>query len=208
MAGPSVTQVAGILLVGGAALFWSIILAAIVATVRTGSLPFKDSPAVPASEFYESIAAKPRWWLAVNVTFSIGIIVAAMGLSLLGALMREAGDVVLAELGLVVFLMAAILWLVQMVFKSSMATWAADVRMRTGAVLSTAEALPRGMEQLVHTYMVLAYVATALLAPGSWPRVFLTPGRAGSPSSPGSHAQLHLRTVDSTESGGRASATS
>jgi len=89
-----------------------------------------------------------------------------MGLSLLGTLMREAGDVVLAELGLVVFLMAAILWLVQMVFRFSMATWAADVRMRTGAVLSTAEALPRGMEQLVHTYMVLAYVATALFGAG------------------------------------------
>lgn len=72
-------------------------MAAIVTTVRTGSLPFKDSSAVPAKEFYESIAAKPRWWLAVNLTFSTGIIVTAMGLTLLRSLLREAGDAVFAE---------------------------------------------------------------------------------------------------------------
>lgn len=166
MAGLSITQAAGILLVAGAAIFWSIILAAIVATVRTGSPPFKDPSGVPANEFYESIAARPRWWLAVNVTFSIGIIVTAMGLTLLAALMREAGDVGFAELGRVAFLMAATLWLVQMVFNLSMATWAAEETGRTGAVPPTAEAWPRGLERLVHTYMVLAYIATALYGAG------------------------------------------
>jgi hypothetical protein len=166
MPGLSVTQAAGILLVAGAAIFWSIIVAAIVTTVRTGSLPFKDSSAVPAREFYESIDAKPRWWLAVNLTFSTGIIVTAMGLTLLRSLLREAGDAVFAELGLVVFVIAATLWLVQMVFNLSMATWAADESGRTHSVPPAAEAWPRGLEQFVHTYMVLAYVATALFGAG------------------------------------------
>lgn len=162
MAGPPVTQVAGILLVAGAAIFWSIIVGAIITTVRTGSLPFKDPAGVPPKEFYESIAAGPRWWLAVNLTFAVGIIVTTMGLTLLAALMGEAGDVGFAELGLVIFLMAATLWLAQMIFNLSMATWAADETRRTGVVPPTAEAWPRGLERLVHTYMVLAYVATTL----------------------------------------------
>ncbi len=166
MHGLSVTQAAGILLVAGAAIFWSIIVVAIVAAVRTGSLPFKDSSAVPAMEFYESIAAEPRWWLAVNLSFSIGIIVTAMGLTLLRALLQEAGDAVFAELGLVVFLIAAAVWVVQTVGNLSMATWAADEVARTGAIPPTAEAWPRAFELAVHTYMVLAYAATALFGLG------------------------------------------
>lgn len=162
----SLTKVAGLLLIAGAAIFWSIILAAIAVTVRTGSLPFKDSAAVPAREFYESIAAKPRWWQAVNLTFSSGIIVTAMGLALLGALLRDAGDAIFAELGMVAFLIAATVWVVQMVSNLSLATWAADEVARTGAVPPTAEAWPQAFERLVHTYMVLAYVATALFGAG------------------------------------------
>ena len=162
----SLTKAAGLLLIVGAAIFWSIILAAIAVAVRTGSLPFKDSSAVPAREFYESIAAKPRWWQVVNLTFSTGIIVTAMGLALLGALLRDAGDTVFSELGLVAFLLGASLWLVQMAFNLSMATWAADEIRRTGAVPPTAEAWPLGTERLIHTYMVLAYAATALFGAG------------------------------------------
>lgn len=166
MSGPSVIQVAGLLLLAGAAIFWSIILAAIAVTLRTGSLPFKDSSAVSAREFYESIAAKPRWWQAVNLTFSTAIIVTAMGLSLFRTLLREAGDAFFAELGLVAFLIASTVWIVQMVANLSMVTWAADEVARTGAVPPTAEAWPRAFEKLVHTYMVLAYVATALFGGG------------------------------------------
>lgn len=134
--------------------------------MRTGSLPFKDSAAVPAKEFYESIVAKPRWWQAVNLTFSIGIIVTAMGLALLQTRLREAGDAVFSELGLVAFLLATSLWLIQTVFNLSMATWAADEIRRTGVVPPTAEAWPLGTERLIHTYMVLAYAATALFGAG------------------------------------------
>lgn len=162
MPGLTVTQTAGLLLVAGAVIFWSVIVAAIVAIVRTGSLPFKDSSAVPALEFYASIAAEPRWWQAVNLTFSTGIIVTAMGLALLSTLLRESGDAMFAGQGLVVFLIATSLWVVQMVANLSMATWAADEVARSGAMPPTAEAWPRAFELLVHTYMVLAYVATAL----------------------------------------------
>jgi len=137
-----------------------------VTTLRTGSLPFKDSATVPAREFYESIAAEPLWWQAVNLCFSIGIIVTAMGLALLRTRLHEVGDAIYSELGLVAFLLAASLWLVQTVFNLSLATWAADEIRRTGAVPATAEAWPLGTEQLVHTYMVLAYAATALFGAG------------------------------------------
>lgn len=166
MPGLSEPQAAGILLVAGAAIFWSIVVAAIVATVRTGSLPFKDASAVPAKEFYESITARPRWWLAVNVTFSTGIILTAMGLTLLRSLIREAGGTVIADLGLVVFVVATTLWLVLTVFNLSLATWAAEETGRTGSVPPAAEAWPRAFEQFVQTYMVLAYIATALFGAG------------------------------------------
>jgi hypothetical protein len=179
MPGLSITQVAGILLVAGAAIFWSIIVAAIVATVRTGSLPFKDSSAVPAMEFYESIAAEPHWWQAVNLTFSTGIIVTAMGLALFSTLLHEAGDAIFAEQGLVVFLIAAAVWVVQMVGNLSMATWAADEVAHTGAIPPTAEAWPRAFELLVHTYMVLAYVATALFGAGIVASGLLDPWAGG-----------------------------
>jgi hypothetical protein len=162
----SLTKAAGLLLIAGGVIFWSIIVAAIAVAVRTKALPFKDSSAVPAREFYESIAAKPRWWQAVNLTFTTGIIVTAMGLALFSTLLHEAGDAIFAELGLVAFLIAAAVWVVQTVSNLSMATWAADEVARTGAVPPTAEAWPRAFEQLVHTYMVLAYVATALFGAG------------------------------------------
>ena len=54
-----------------------------------------------------------------------------------------------------------------MAFNLSMATWAADEIRRTGAVPPTAEAWPLGTERLIHTYMVLAYAATALFGAGS-----------------------------------------
>jgi len=162
----TLTKAAGLLLIAGAAIFWSIIVAAIVTTLRTGSLPFKDSAAVPPREFYESIAAGPRWWQAVNLTFSTGIIVTAMGFALLSTLLGEAGDPIFSELGLVAFLIAATVWVIQMVSNLSLATWAADEVASTGNVPPTAEAWPRAFEQLVHTYMVLAYVATALFGAG------------------------------------------
>ena len=71
---PSVVRLSGVLLISGAVTFWSIILAAIVYQMRTGSLPFKDWASVPARDFYESIAVHPGWWRWVNRCFALGIV--------------------------------------------------------------------------------------------------------------------------------------
>ena len=124
---PSVVRLSGVLLISGAVTFWSMIIAAIVYQMRTGSLPFKDGASVPARDFYESIAVHPGWWRWVNRCFALGIVMTAFGLTALKLALTDAGDRVFAELGWTNFLIGALLWLVLFTFNLSMAIWAAEV---------------------------------------------------------------------------------
>ncbi|MBF8290225.1 MAG: hypothetical protein HW391_1193 [Chloroflexi bacterium] len=171
-------QLSGLLLIAGAAIFWSVIVGAIVSTMRTGSLPFKDPSTVPALEFYQSISAKPRWWRAINLVFSTGIVVTALGLTVLQAVLDGTSGGAFSQLGLVLFLVATTLWVGQLIFNLSMTSWAASEVERTGTMPPTSEAWPLAFDRLVNTYMVLAYLATALFGAGILTSELL-PGWAG-----------------------------
>ena len=158
---PSVVRLSGVLLISGAVTFWSMIIAALVYQMRTGSLPFKDWASVPARDFYESIAVHPGWWRWVNRCFALGIVMTAFGLTALKLALTDAGDRVFAELGWTSFLIGALLWLVLFTFNRSMAIWAAEVTPSQGSMPATFEAWPKWMERIVLIYMILAYTSLA-----------------------------------------------
>lgn len=154
-------RLTGSLLITGAIVFWSVIVAAIIYWRRTGSFPFSDPSTAPVREFYESIGANTRWWRWVNGCFATGIVVTTFGLTALKLLLNSAGNNLFSEFGLVSFLIGTLLWLVLFTFNLSIAVWAAQQTASTGEVPTTLDAWPQWMDRLVSLYMVFAYLSVA-----------------------------------------------
>ena len=70
------------------------------------------------------------WW--TNAFFMGSTLVTLLGLALLTTLLREAGNRIFSQLGLILFVLAATLWLIQRAVPLSIDPWAAQQMARRG----------------------------------------------------------------------------
>ena len=157
----SLTSLTGILLVAGALLFWSSIVAAVIHWRRTGTLPFQDPSSVPPHAFYQSIHSNPHWWKWVNILFTSGILTTVLGFTALTALLQASAQTILAYFAWTAYLLASFLWLILFSFNLSISVWGAHKVAATNSVPPSFEAWPTWQERLVHLYMTLAYFSIA-----------------------------------------------
>ena len=99
------------------------------------------------------------WW--TNAFFMVGTLVTLLGLALLTTLLREAGDRIFSPLGLILFVLAATLWLIQRAVPLSIDPWAAQELARTGVMPDYYVPLTLWTQALFVIYTMLAYCALA-----------------------------------------------
>ena len=151
----TLSRIAGLALVGGGAVFFAGV-----------SIPLLSSLGVrvwsaPLPEYLKLIAAHRSAWLWTNGGIVAGVLLTAGGLGGLTALLREAGEDLLGQTGLLLFGMGATFWIVELAFRLSVTLWAAETA-ASSAPPALFEPLHRWMGTLFFVYMVLAYLATAL----------------------------------------------
>lgn len=101
-----------------------------------------------------------RWiqsWMCVGVT------VTTLGVALLGALLWTRGERVLSILGVGLFAVGAVLWLMALFFRFTVEDWAAGQTAQTGEVPDGFEAWDRWAGALHSFHMVSAYLSWALI---------------------------------------------
>lgn len=99
------------------------------------------------------------WW--TNAFFMGSTMVTMLGLALLTTLLREAGDRSFSQLGLILFVLAATLWLIQRAVPLSIDTWAAQQMARTGVMPDYYVPLTLWTQTLFVIYTLLAFSALA-----------------------------------------------
>src|SRR5439155_16225253 len=110
------------------------------------------------------------WW-STNAFFMSSTIVTMLGLALLTTLLRQAGDRIFSQLGLILFVLGATLWLIQRAVPLSIDPWAAQQMARTGVMPDSYVPLTLWTQALFVIYTILAYCALtayggAILATG------------------------------------------
>jgi len=99
------------------------------------------------------------WW--TNAFFMGSTIVTMLGLALLTMLLWQAGDPIFSHLGLILFVLAATLWLIQRAVPLSIDPWAAQELTRTGVMPGYYVPLTLWTQTLFAIYTLLAYCALA-----------------------------------------------
>lgn len=100
------------------------------------------------------------WW--TNAFFMVSIMVTMLGLALLTTLLREAGDRIFSQLGLILFVFGATLWFLQLAFWLSIDPWAAQEMARTGVMPDYYVPLTLWTQALFVIYTLLAFCALAV----------------------------------------------
>lgn len=114
----------------------------------------------------------PREWLSVvfhhqtlwwwTCAFFMGsIMVTLLGLALLTTLLREAGERIFSQLGLILFVFGATLWFLQLTCWLSIDPWAAQEMARTGVMPDYYVPLTLWTQALFVIYTILAFCALA-----------------------------------------------
>ena len=80
---------------------------------------------------------------------------------MLTSLLRDAGDRIFSQLGLVAFLFGAVLWVINLAFRLSINPWAAQETARTAVIPAFYVPLTRWTGVLFVIYTVLAFSALA-----------------------------------------------
>lgn len=158
-------RAAAILLVCGWATFWA-------GAVNPPAWRFFTSAS--SLEFLEIVAAHQVAWLWIAGCFALGVVLTLMGLIVLGASLRAAGERVWCEIGQTVFLLGSILWLASIAFRATATISAAKDTASSGVVPPWFEPMRAWSGAFFAIYMVLAYLAIAaygkaLLATGLAP---------------------------------------
>ena len=149
-------RIVGMLLVAGAAIFFASV-----------SIPLLSGLGVrvwnaPLPEYLERIASNRSAWLWTNRGIVVGVLLTAVGLGGLTALLREAGNGLLGQTGLLLFALGVTFWMIELAFRLSVTVWAAETAAGSGAPPAFFEPLQRWMGTLFFLYMVLAYLGTAV----------------------------------------------
>jgi len=130
----------------------------------------------------ERVATQLTAYLWANGSFLLGAVTVLAGLTILTVALRESGDRLFGELGLVSFLFGSVFWIISLAFRLTVTVSAAQEMARTGTPPAFFEMWLRWAGLLFGIYIVLAYLGiaayggallkTGLLARGfCWTRV-------------------------------------
>jgi hypothetical protein len=135
---------------------------------------------LPPRDYLLAIAGNVAAWRWGNIVMGAAIVALLAGLTALTTILERADEQFLARLGLVGFLLAAILWVIFSAFRAVVTVAAAQEMAAgtTGAVPGYYEALHRWAFALFSIYAVLAYLALAAFG-GSLLQAGIVPAWAG-----------------------------
>ncbi|HEY6408814.1 MAG TPA: hypothetical protein VIY29_15240, partial [Ktedonobacteraceae bacterium] len=107
------------------------------------------------------VFAHPRRWQWATLLVISGVIVTILGLTLLTILLRDAGDRMFSQLGLVAFVFGAVLLVIHMAFGLRVDPWAAQEAARTEVLPEFYVPLTLWLHALFVIYTILAFSALA-----------------------------------------------
>ena len=116
---------------------------------------------LPVRVQLQAIANNTLAWRLANAFMGLAIILLIAGLWMLTAMLAQAGESVFSRLGLVLMLVAAVLWVLFSAYRGVVTVSAAQEMSATGAVPAAYEALAPWGGRLFFVYAVLAYLALA-----------------------------------------------
>ena len=128
----------------------------------------------PPREWLRLVHEHPRAWFWATLSFIGAILIITGGLVLLAGLLRRAGDPGYADVGLVAFVIGAVLWVVHLAARISVDPWAGNELAAKGVVPEVFTAIGRWNWALYIIFMILAFVGMllfggAILATGLLP---------------------------------------
>ena len=133
---------------------------------------------LPVREHLLAVAKNPIAWRWANIFMGTAAVVLLAGLSMLTTILEGANERVFSRLGLVGFLLAAILWVIFSAFRAVITVRAAQEMTATGAVPTYYEPLATFGFALFYVSAVVGFLALAAYG-GSLLQVGLLPAWAG-----------------------------
>jgi hypothetical protein len=133
---------------------------------------------LPLREHLLAVAGNAVAWRWANVFMGAAAIVLVAALTILTTISEEADERILSRLGLVGWLLAAILWVIFSAFRAVVAVSAAEEMAATGAVPAYYEPVAQWSSALFYVYAVVGFLALAAYG-GSLLQTDLVPAWAG-----------------------------
>lgn len=119
---------------------------------------------LPAREHLLAVADNPIVWRWANIFMGAAAVILLAGLVMLTTILERANEQAFSRLGLVGFLLAAVLWLIFSVFRATVTITAAQEMTATGTVPTYYEALAKFGFALFYVYAVIGFLALAAYA--------------------------------------------
>ena len=146
---------AGITLILGALLFFG-----------GASLPVTDPKgtfiySLPPQGWLLVVFAHPVLWQWANILLISGTIVTILGLAMLARQFQNTGDRTFSHLGMMVFVVGAVLWVIQVAFRLSVDFWAAQEMVRTAVIPDYYVPLAHWTGMLFVIYTILTFSGLA-----------------------------------------------
>ena len=133
---------------------------------------------LPLREYLSAVAGNATIWRWTNIFMAAAAVILVAGLTMFSTILEGAGERVLSRLGLVGWLVAALLWLVFSAFRASVTISAAREMTATGTIPNYYEPLAEWGSGLFHVYAAVGFLALAAFG-GSLLQVTLLPAWAG-----------------------------
>lgn len=113
---------------------------------------------LPSEDQLDAIGHNPGAWRWANVLMGAAAILLVSGLALVAALL---GDATLARLGLTIFTIAAVMWVVFSAYRATVPIQVADMMASGGSIPAYHQALAQWAGALFTTYATLAFLSLA-----------------------------------------------
>ena len=133
---------------------------------------------LPVREHLLAVAQNAIVWRWANIFMGTAVVVLLAGLSMLTTLLEGANERILSRLGLVGFLLAAVLWVIFSIFRAVITIRVAQEMPATGTVPAYYEPLAQWGFALFYVYAVVGFLALATYG-GALLTAGLLPGWAG-----------------------------
>jgi hypothetical protein len=141
----------GTILVFGAVFFW----------IGACTPPYRQWTGVPMDEYLRIVGEHRLGWYTIHAFFVVGTTLTLAGLACLAVTLNARSESIKPTLGLVLFSLAAVLWLIQVGFRVSVTVWASSELARTSQVPSVYLGLHQWMSVLFGAFMAMSYASLA-----------------------------------------------
>ncbi len=133
---------------------------------------------LPVREYLLAVANNALVWRWANIFMGAAAVILLAGLSMLTTILEGAHERVFSRVGLVGFLLAAVLWVIFSAFRAVVTVWAAQQMTATSAVPTSYEPLATFGFALFYVSAVVGFLALAAYG-GSLLQTGLLPAWAG-----------------------------